>query len=521
MQYTLSCCGMFNKDDVAHYSVFNKPALMAVMILLFNSLFISSSVARGTPESFADIVQDVIPAVVNVSTTQLVDQPRRSMRNIPQLPRGGPWDDMFKDFLDQFEGQGPDEEGESKNDKPKRRASSLGSGFIIDGSGLVVTNNHVIEDADEIKVILYDDTILEAKVIGRDPKVDIALLKVEVSEPLPTVKWGNSKKMRVGDWSVAIGNPFGIGVTVTAGIISARSRRLSNGSAYDDYIQTDAAINRGNSGGPLINMNGEVIGINTAIFSPTGASVGIGFAAPSNLARSVISDLKEFGRTRRGWLGVQIQSVTAEIAESLGLDKARGALVSEVIADSPADKAGVKQSDVILSFDGKSVNKMPELPLIVAESDIDRNVKMVVWRDGREKTLRVLIGELEEEDLEVALDNKLEAEKGRGSSTDIPQLGLTVAELSDSLRDQFELLELPRDMSGLVIVGVEQNSDAAGKNLRPGDIIVEIQQQEVNTAKEAKQVIVKALENDRSVVLLRTRRGDQFRLLAIKLNIDG
>ena len=327
--------------------------------------------------------------------------------------------------------------------------------------------------------------------------------------------------MRVGDWSVAIGNPFGIGVTVTAGIISARSRRLSNGSAYDDYIQTDAAINRGNSGGPLINMNGEVIGINTAIFSPTGASVGIGFAAPSNLARSVISDLKEFGRTRRGWLGVQIQNVTAEIAESLGLDKARGALVSEVIADSPADKAGVKQSDVILSFDGKSVNKMPQLPLIVAESDIDRNVKMVVWRDGREKTLRVLIGELEEEDLEVALDNKLEAEKGRDSSTDIPQLGLTVAELSDSLRDQFELLELPRDISGLVIVGVEQNSDADGKNLRPGDIIVEIQQQEVNTAKEAKKVIVKALENDRSVVLLRTRRGDQFRLLAIKLNIDG
>lgn len=470
--------------------------------------------AASTPESFADVVEDIIPAVVNISTTQLVDQRRRSPRNLPQMPRGGPWEDMFRDFLEQFGDQLPQQDG-GDGDRPRRRASSLGSGFIIEADGLVVTNNHVIEDADEISVILADNTILKAEVIGRDPKVDLALLKVEADKPLPTIKWGDSDKMRVGDWSVAIGNPFGIGVTVTAGIVSARSRQLSNGNAYDDYIQTDAAINRGNSGGPLINMNGEVIGINTAIFSPTGASVGIGFASPSNLAQSVISDLQEFGRTRRGWLGVKIQTVTPEIAESLGLDKARGALVAEVVEDSPAEKAKVEPSDVILTFDGKPVDEMRQLPLIVAETDIDRRVKMEVWRGGKKKTLNVLIGELEEEDVTVASNSRSGSRSDGPASIELADLGVTVAELTSDVRDQYEL---PDEITGLVIVDVNGNSDAAQKGLRRGDIIAEVQQTPVETAADAEKAIADARKKDRSVVLLRVQSGQDFRLVPIKLS---
>lgn len=469
---------------------------------------------KATPETFADVVEDVIPAVVNISTTQLVDQRRRSPRNLPQMPRGGPWEDMFRDFLEQFGDQLPQGE-EGENDRPRRRASSLGSGFIIGADGLVVTNNHVIEEADEIKVILADNTILEAEVIGRDPKVDLALLKVEADKPLPTVKWGDSDKMRVGDWSVAIGNPFGIGVTVTAGIVSARSRQLSNGNAYDDYIQTDAAINRGNSGGPLINMNGEVIGINTAIFSPTGASVGIGFASPSNLAQSIISDLQEFGRTRRGWLGVKIQTVTPEIAESLGLDKARGALVAEVVEDSPAEKAKVEPSDVILTFDGKDVDEMRQLPLIVAETDIDRRVKMEVWRGGKKRTLNVLIGELEEDEVVVASRGDSNPRDGRPDRKELDDLGVTVAELTSDVRTQYEL---PDEISGLIIVDVDRNSDAAEKGLRRGDIIAEVQQTPVETADDAEKAIADARDKDRSVVLLRVQSGEDFRLVPIKLS---
>lgn len=487
-------------------------ALMAALVAWAIVLASSPTPAAATPDTFADVVEDVIPAVVNISTTQLVDQRRRSPRNLPQMPRGGPWEDMFRDFLEQFGDQLP-QEGE-QGERPRRRASSLGSGFIIQEDGLVVTNNHVIEDADEISVILADNTILKAEVVGRDPKVDLALLKVEADSPLPTVKWGDSDKMRVGDWSVAIGNPFGIGVTVTAGIVSARSRQLSNGNAYDDYIQTDAAINRGNSGGPLINMNGEVIGINTAIFSPTGASVGIGFASPSNLARSIISDLEEFGRTRRGWLGVKIQTVTPEIAESLGLDKARGALVAEVVEDSPAEKAKVEPSDVILTFDGKPVDEMRQLPLIVAETDIDRKVKMTVWRGGRERTLDVNIGELEEEELTVASRDDSGSRNSRADRIDLDDLGVTVAELTSDVRSQYEL---PDEISGLVIVDVDRNSDAAEKGLRRGDIIAEVQQTPVETADDAEKVIADARSKDRSVVLLRVQSGEDFRLVPIKL----
>ena len=499
--------GIDQKADVI------KTAFMGLLIALALIAFPAIPKAQPIPQSFADIVEDVIPAVVNISTTQLVEKPSRGKRGIPQLPRGGPLDDMFKDFLEQFGDQIPQKKEEGNGDKPRRRPSSLGSGFIIEADGLVVTNNHVIENADEISVILADDTILKATVVGRDPKVDLALLKVEVDRPLPTVKWGNSDDMRVGDWSLAIGNPFGIGVTVTAGIVSARSRQLSNGNAYDDYIQTDAAINRGNSGGPLINMKGEVIGINTAIFSPTGASVGIGFASPSNLAQSVIGDLNEFGRTRRGWLGVKIQTVTTEIAESLGLDKARGALVAELVEGSPAEKAGVEPSDVILDFDGKPVDEMRLLPLIVAETDIDKRVKMTVWRGGKEKTLRVLIGELEEE-LQVSARVNSGADDGEPDRKTIDGLGVTVAELTSSIRDQYEL---PDEITGLVIVDVDSDSDAAEKGLRRGDIIAEVQQIPVETAKDAEEVIAEARSKGRSVVLLRIQSGQDFRLVPVRI----
>ncbi|MEQ8735186.1 MAG: DegQ family serine endoprotease [Rhodospirillaceae bacterium] len=497
-----------------HMSPLGGSLLLALLAL---TLFVFSAPAQSasTPDSFADVVEDIIPAVVNISTTQLIEQRRGNSRSLPQMPRGGPLEDMFKDFLEQFGDQlQPNQDGQGDSDRPTRRASSLGSGFIIEADGLIVTNNHVIEDADEITVILADNTILKAELIGRDPKVDLALLKVEADKPLPTIKWGDSDDMRVGDWSVAIGNPFGIGVTVTAGIISARSRQLSNGNAYDDYIQTDAAINRGNSGGPLINMKGEVIGINTAIFSPTGASVGIGFASPSNLAKSVIGDLNEFGRTRRGWLGVKIQTVTPEIAESLGLDKARGALVAEAVEDSPAAKAGVEPSDVILTFDGKPVEEMRQLPLIVAETDIDKRVKMTVWRGGKERTLNVLIGELEEEAVQVASRGDRGSSDGRPDSKQIRELGVTVAELTSAVRSQYEL---PDEINGLVIVDVDGDSDAAKKGLRRGDIIAEVQQTPVETADQAEKVIAEAKSKDRSVVLLRIQSGQDFRLIPVRI----
>lgn len=480
----------------------------AAVALALSSLQVQ---ARGIPESFADIVEDVVPAVVNISTTQMVES-RRGSRNRPRIPRGGPFEDMFRDFLDQFGDQLP-QDGDEDGDRPRRRARSLGSGFIIQSDGLIVTNNHVIEDADEIRVVLADDTILEATVVGRDPQGDLALLKVEADRLLPILKWGDSDKMRVGDWSVAIGNPFGIGVTVTAGIVSARSRRLTNGSAYDDFLQTDAAINRGNSGGPLINMDGEVIGINTAIFSPTGASVGIGFASPSNLAQGVIADLQEFGRARRGWLGVQFQAVSAEIAESFGLDDAQGALVAEVVEGSPAEKAGVIANDVILTFDGKTVDG-EKFPLMVAAVELDTEVEMTVLREGKEKSLTVVVGELKEDEVVVASRGNTPRRSDRPERKELGDLGVTVAELTSSVRTQYEL---PDEISGLIIVAVDEASDAAQKGLRRGDIIAEVQQTPVETAEDAEEVIAQARSMDRKVVLLRVRSGENFRQVPIRL----
>ena len=481
-------------------------SLFAVLAML--AMAVTPAMARSAPESFADLAEELSPSVVNISTTQVVNRSGRGQMEIPNFPPGSPFEDFFREFFENRRGMEP--EGDS--DRPRRRPSSLGSGFVISADGYIVTNNHVIEDADSISVILQDDTVLEAEIVGTDAQTDIALLKVETTEDLKPIEWGDSDTARVGDWVVAIGNPFGLGGTVTAGIVSARSRDIGSGR-YDNFIQTDASINKGNSGGPLFNMDGSVIGINTAIYSQTGGSVGIGFSIPSNLAQSVIEDLQEFGRTRRGWLGVQIQSVDEDMAESLGLDSARGALVAGVQEDSPAEKAGVEQGDVILEFDGKQVETMRRLPRIVADTDINKRVRMMVWRDGKEVRLGVQVGELDEDEPQLASLRTTE-EPAQPEERVIADLGITVAEITDEMREQYSL---PEDATGLVIVEIDDESDAIEKGLRRGSIINEINQQAVTTVAEAEDAIAAVKEKDRKAVLLRVQNGSRYVMMAVRL----
>ena len=362
-------------------------------------------------------------------------------------------------------------------------------------------------------VTLSDDTQHRAELVGRDPKTDLALLRIDADRVLPAVPFGDSTKSRVGDWVVAIGNPFGLGGTVTAGIISARQRDINQGP-YDSFIQTDASINRGNSGGPMFNMDGEVIGVNTAIFSPTGGSVGVGFSVPSSIVSRVISQLQQFGQTRRGWLGVRIQTVTDEIAESIGLDGTRGALVSSVTDKGPAEAGGIKAGDVILSFDSKPVDSMRELPRIVAETDIGKSVPVEVWRDERQQTVAIKIGELEEEVAVLASTgprgNAVEPEEAA-----IDDLGVSVTSITDEMRQQFNL---PNELQGVVITAVEPNSAAAEKSLRPGDVIVEVSQEEVKTPGQIAEKIREARDADRSSVLLKINRNGDRRFVAVRIN---
>src|ERR1700728_2930070 len=345
--------------------------------------------ARG-PENIADVAEQVIDAVVNISTSQKVDA---RVGNMPDLPPGSPMEEFFEEFCKNRRGKG----GPGDQDRTPRRINSLGSGFIIDASGLVVTNNHVIADADEINVILNDGTKLPAQLVGKDSKADLALLPVHPDKPLKAVKFGDSDKLRLGQWVIAIGNPFSLGGTVTAGIVSARNRDIQSGP-YDNYIQTDAAINRGNSGGPLFNLNGEVIGINTAIISPSGGSIGIGFAVPSDTARPVLDQLRQYGEARRGWLGVRIQQVTDDIAESLSIRPPHGALVAGVDEKGPAKPGGIEPGDVVVKFDGKDIKEMRDLPRIVADTPIGKQVDVVVIRKGKEETHQIKIGRLAEDE---------------------------------------------------------------------------------------------------------------------------
>ena len=462
------------------------PAL-AGLVIMFMTL---EAGAADRPESFADQVERLSPAVVNISTTTIVNGgPNMDM---PQVPPGSPFEDFFKNFGD--------------NDR-KRRASSLGSGFIIDDAGIVVTNFHVIENAEEITVTLSDETVFTAEVLGQDQKTDIAVLKIDPGDTeLTAVPFGDSDSLRVGDWVLAIGNPFGLGGTVTAGIVSARGRDIGNGP-YDDFIQTDASINRGNSGGPLFNVEGEVIGINTAIFSQTGGSVGIGFAISSNLAKRVTTQLAEYGTTRRGWLGVFIQEVTPDIAESLGLDEATGALVSTVNESSPAQAAGLEPGDVIISFDGKAIEKMRDLPRIVAETEIGATVAVELIRNGSRMSVDVTLGELEKAELVGIV-----GEESQGDAESFEKLGFSVDNLNAELAAE---LGLDENMRGVVVTEVEEGGPAFGKGLQPGDVIKRFGQRRVENAADLAKSVAETLESGRAGVLLLVESEGRERFIQI------
>ena len=457
----------------------------------------SAADAKTVPDSFADLAQELLPSVVNISTTQVIEG--RAGMKLPKLPPGSPFEDFFKEFFDQ-----------NQPEKRSRRATSLGSGFIVGAEGYVVTNNHVIQDAEEITVILHDNTRLKAELVGRDKKTDIAVLKVKPKSKLTAVKFGDSDSARVGDWVMAIGNPFGLGGTVTAGIISARGRDI-NAGPYDDFIQTDASINRGNSGGPMFNLKGRVIGINTAIFSPSGGSVGIGFAIPSSVAGPVIKQLVKHGQVRRGWLGVHIQAVTEEIAETLGLKEASGALVASVIPDGPAEKAKMKAGDVILKFDGREVSKMRRLPRMVADTEVGKSVDILVWRGNKKVTLKAKVEELGETPAEVAAKTP---GSRKGSESTIDVLGLRLSSITAKLKSKYSL---GKDLKGVVVTKVTESGPAAEKGIRPGDVIVEISQQEVTEPADIEKKVAEAEKAGRKSVLLLLEGQGGLRFVAIRI----
>ena len=393
--------------------------------------------------------------------------------------------------------------------------TSMGSGFVVDPSGIIVTNNHVVEGAESIEVHFHDDTILKAELVGRDPKTDLAVIRVKPKKPLPAVSFGDSDKLRVGEWVMAIGNPFGLGGSVSLGIVSARNRDI-NAGPYDDFIQTDAAINKGNSGGPLFNLKGEVMGINTAIFSPSGGSVGIGFSVPSNTAKNVISQLIQYGETRRGWLGVKIQSVTDEIAESLDLDNTHGALVADVTPDGPAEKAGLQSGDIIVEFNGRPVITMRDLPKIVAETPIGNKVPVKVLRKGKEVALTAEVGRLEDgEKLADASGGKATPEPAAPAVVTV--LGMTVTSITDELRTKYGI---DKDLKGAVVTEVAQDGAAADKRLEPGDVITEAGEQEVQGAADISARVEEAKKAGKNSILLLIAKGGksgEMRFIALKL----
>jgi serine protease Do len=462
--------------------------------------------AAAGPASVADLSDQLIDSVVNISTSQTVGGgPGGSdaMPQMPQLPPGTPFEDFFNEFF----------KNRKNGENRPQKTSSLGSGFIIDPSGVIVTNNHVIDDADDIEVNLNDGTKLKAKLIGRDKKVDLAVLKVEPTKPLKAVHFGDSDKLRVGDWALAIGNPFGLGGTVTLGIVSARNRDINSGP-YDNYIQTDAAINRGNSGGPLFNMDGEVIGINTAIISPTGGSIGIGFSVPAATAAPLVEQLRKYGETRRGWLGVRIQQVTDDIAESLGMPSAQGALIAGVDDKGPAKPAGLEPGDVVTKFDGKPIHEMRDLPRIVADTPVDKEVEIVILRKGQELTKMVKIARLNEADApqkasteDVVPDDKPPTTKA---------LGLELSPLSQDLREKYKIKE---DAKGVVVTDVEQGSPADDKQVKAGDVIVQVGQQVVETPDDVTRRLDELRKaGTKQALLLLSNGAGELRFVAVALN---
>lgn len=482
-------------------------ALAAALMVLVSQM--AQAQARGTPDSFADLAERLLPAVVNISTSQTISADRSP--DMPQFPPGSPFEEFFKDYLER---QNPGRNGGNGGDQPTQRATSLGSGFIVDPDGYIVTNNHVIQDADEITVILSDDTALKAELIGRDAKVDIALLKVDAKRKLPYVDFGDSDKARVGDWVMAIGNPFGLGGTVTAGILSAKTRDI-NAGPYDSFLQTDAPINRGNSGGPLFNMDGQVVGVNTAIYSPSGGSVGIGFASPANLLKPVLEDLRKYGKTRRGWLGVRIQTVTDEIAESLGLKKARGALVAGIEDGSPAIGAGIQTGDVILEWDSREVKEMRRLPAMVAESKIGDSVPVVVWRDGERKTVKVKVGELKDEEQQAKADAPKKKETAAVESSAVKALGLSVTPVTAASRAKYNLPDTIT--KGLIVTDVTAKGPAEEKGIRRGNVLLEMGGKELKSAGDMAEQVAKTKESGRKSVLLLVQVGNDMKYVPVNI----
>ena len=463
--------------------------ILFILVLVFNFPIISNS--QEIPGSFADLAEKLMPSVVNISTTQTVVTRSNPFPNF-QFPPGSPFEDMFKEF----------------GTPQERQSSALGSGFIIDETGIVVTNNHVIEGAEDIIVQVNGGKEYKAKVIGADPLSDIAVLQIDVKEKFMPVKFGDSDKARIGDWVIAIGNPFGFGGTVTSGIISARNRSIGL-SRYEDYIQTDASINSGNSGGPLFDMNGDVIGINTAILGRSG-NVGIGFSIPSNSAKIVINQLIKFGETKRGWLGVRIQDVTKEIAEVEKLDEPRGALIASVAENSPSQKAGVKAGDIILEFNGERIGEMKELPIIVARTEVGKKVKVKIWRNKKEIIKTITLGRLEtSEDFKVT--EKIEIQK----ESEIKNLKIFVRELTD---EDIKARNLPNQTSGLVIVKIENDSPLIN-SIEINSIILEAQKKKIKNVNDLNQAVTKVLNsNQKTILLVIYNSQNQRRYIGVKLN---
>ena len=467
---------------------------------------VTSAIAENGPRSVAPLAAKLTDAVVNIATTQTVKGPQGVP--LPKVPKGSPFEEFFDDFFNKRGGPRTD-----------RKISSLGSGFVIDGKeGLIVTNNHVVDGAEEIIINFHDGSKLKVeKVVGRDTKADLALLKVTPKKPLPDVKFGSSTNIQVGDWVMAIGNPFGLGGSVSMGIISAKSRDINSGP-YDDFLQTDAAINKGNSGGPLFNMDGEVIGVNTAIISPTGGSIGIGFAVPSDTVASVVDQLKQFGETHRGWLGVKIQTVTEDIAETLGVPENTGALVSAVTPASPAEKGGLEAGDVIMKFDGKDVTTMRGLPKIVAQTPIGKSVDVDVLRKGQKKSVQVAIGRLEEEEGD---DDKKKPESkdkptGDTPSTSSSVIGLKLSPLTVELRAKYGI---DTKLNGVVVEDVDPASPAFAKGIKAGDVIVEAGQDTVSKPEDVAKSVDKIKKAGRKAVLLRVEDGKgDLRFVAVPLS---
>ena len=462
-----------------------------IYIFLLTLGFSINSNSQNIPASFADLAEKLMPSVVNISTTQTIVTKNNPFPGF-EFPPGSPFGDMFKEF----------------GTPQERQSSALGSGFIIDENGIVITNNHVIQSADDIIVRVDGDKEFKAEVIGADPLSDIAVLKLDTKEKFKPVKFGDSDEARIGDWVIAIGNPFGLGGTVTSGIISARNRSIGL-TRYEDYIQTDASINQGNSGGPLFNMDGDVIGINTAILGRSG-SIGIGFSIPSNSAKIVIDQLIEFGETKRGWLGVRIQDVTKEIAEVEQLDKPRGALVASVAENSPSAKAGVKAGDIILEFDGEKINEMKELPIIVARTAVGKKVKVKIWRNKKEITKNITLGRLETSE-----DFKAPEKENEIKEIKIDSLEITVRELN---QDDIKSRNLPNQTSGLVITNID-NSSPLLNSIEINSIILEAQKKKIRSPNDLNQVVKEVLgSNQKTILLVIYNSQNQRRYIGVKLD---